>query len=110
MINKNIIVDPGSISTKLEDSKDELVKNFILKNCISDNEPLKNFIDNIEKDMIDKALKVSAGNQRVASFILGLKPTTLNEKIRKFKIIGYKKPKKYEDLKALVKDLGISRL
>ena len=81
-----------------------------MNNCTKKNVPLKNFIDEIEKDMISKALKVAGGNQRVASFILGIKPTTLNEKIKKFDLNRIKKIRGRRDLKYLIDEINISLL
>ena len=58
--------------------------------------------------MINKALRVSGGNQRVASFILGIKPTTLNEKIKKFNLNRIKKIRGKRDLKYLLDEINIS--
>ncbi len=76
------------LTNDLKRLKDILIKNYLLRNCVSVNVPLKNFMGEFEKEMICRALRVSGGNQRVASFILGIKPTSLNEKIKKFKLIN----------------------
>ncbi len=103
-------LNPADINSDIAKSQDTLIKSFILKNCISSNVPLKNFMGNFEREMICRALKVSGGNQRIASFILGVKPTTLNEKIKKFKISEIRKPKSREDLKYFLNDINISLL
>ena len=97
-----------SYRMEINNSKEEMIRSCILNNCIKKNVPLKNFICEIEKEMIIKALKVSGGNQRVASFILGIKPTTLNEKIKKFHISTNKKIRGKRDLKYLIDDINIS--
>ena len=99
-----------TISSEISDSRENLIRSYILNNCTSNNVPLKNFIDGIEKEMIVKALKVAGGNQRVASFILGIKPTTLNEKIKKFNIRAGKKIRGKHDLKYLVEDINLLSL
>ncbi len=95
------------VGKEIDNSKEVLIRSFILNNCMKKNIPLKNFIYEIEKEMIIKALKVSGGNQRVASFILGIKPTTLNEKIKKFHIRTNKTIRGKRDLKYLVDDINI---
>lgn len=40
-----------------------------------------------ERLLISRALKIAGGNQRKASQILGLRPTTLNYKIKRYKIM-----------------------
>ena len=92
----------------VDSPRDTLIRSYILNNCTKKNVPLKNFIDEIEKDMISKALKVAGGNQRVASFILGIKPTTLNEKIKKFNLNRIKKIRGKRDLKYLIDEINIS--
>jgi len=95
--------EPGM---EMAHSKEALIRSFILNNCLKKSVPLKSFICEIEKEMIIKALKVAGGNQRVASFILGIKPTTLNEKIKKFSIRTHKKIRGKGDLKYLVEDIN----
>ena len=94
----------------INDLKDTLIKSYLISNCVNANVPLKNFMGEFEREMICRALRVSGGNQRVASFILGLKPTTLNEKIKKFKIKEKRKIKGQEDLKYILEDINISLL
>ncbi len=43
-------------------------------------------IDDTEKQLIDKALKYSSGNQLIASRVLGLNRNTLRSKIKKYNI------------------------
>ncbi len=100
----------GIRSKDVDSPRDTLIRSYILNNCTKKNVPLKNFIDEIEKDMISKALKVAGGNQRVASFILGIKPTTLNEKIKKFDLNRIKKIRGRRDLKYLIDEINISLL
>ena len=106
--NMEISGSGESFGVEIDNSKEAMIRSFILNNCIKKNVPLKNFIYEIEKEMIIKALKVSGGNQRIASFILGIKPTTLNEKIKKFHIRTHKKIRSKRDLKYLIDDINIS--
>jgi len=52
----------------------------------SSNIPLKNFMGKIEKNIILRTLYKVNGEQKKAAEILGLKYTTLNEKIKKYRI------------------------
>ena len=52
----------------------------------SSNIPLKNFMGKIEKSIILRTLCKVNGEQKKAAKILGLKYTTLNEKIKKYRI------------------------
>ncbi len=52
--------------------------------------PLKDFLTRVELRLIIFSLERANGNQRQAAKILGIKPTTLNEKLRRYKI-GFRK-------------------
>jgi len=54
--------------------------------------PLKNLLGGIERNIIFRTLNIVNGNQKKAAKILGVKHTTLNEKIKKFNIQIQKKP------------------
>jgi DNA-binding NtrC family response regulator len=47
---------------------------------------LKSTMETIEKGVILRALGASGGNQREAAQILGVKYTTLNQKVKKYRI------------------------
>lgn len=100
----------AKLKSEIVGLRDELVKKFLLRNCTDCNVPLKCFMEEFEKELISRALNISGGNQRVASFVLGLKPTTLNEKIRKFKISENRKIRGPEDLEQLLRNIYISSL
>lgn len=109
--NKEINVpDEKDVNREMDDSRDKLIRSYILSNCMNRNVPLKRFINEFEKEMISRALRVSGGNQRIAAFILGLKPTTLNEKIKKFDLKREKKIRDREDLKHLINEINMSSL
>ena len=101
-------IESANLKAEIGSLRDELVKKFLLRNCTNCNVPLKSFMKEFEKEMISRALNISGGNQRVASFVLGLKPTTLNEKIRKFQIKESKRIRGPEDLEQLLKSIYIS--
>ncbi len=101
--------DLKNITDDIKKLKDIIIKNYLLNNCVSSNVPLKNFMREFEREMICRALRVSGGSQRIASFILGLKPTTLNEKIKKFKIKEIRKIRSQKDLKYIIENINISQ-
>jgi DNA-binding NtrC family response regulator len=51
---------------------------------------LKDLMDRIERDIILRSLRMADGNQKQAAGILGVKYTTLHEKLKKF---GIRPPK-----------------
>ncbi len=53
---------------------------------------LKELMDRIEKDIIIRSLRIADGNQKQAAGILGVKYTTLHEKLKKFGISFRKTP------------------
>jgi DNA-binding NtrC family response regulator len=71
-------------------SKEELIKNFIIINFLKSNVALKDFMNDLEKNLIHCALLISMGHQRKTASLLGVKPTALNEKIKKFKLKNIK--------------------
>lgn len=66
-----------------------LIKSYIVMNFTQGNVPLKDFLNNFEKNLIDIALSLSNWNQRKAALILGMKPTALFEKIKKYDLRNY---------------------
>ena len=77
---------------KLQEEKDKLIKAY-LEMCIKKNSPpLKKFISEIEKELLIQVLKITSGNQKIASHLLGIKPNTLNVKLKRYNINSrYKK-------------------
>ncbi len=53
---------------------------------------LKEFIEDLEKSIILNTLFKVGGNQKKAASVLGIKYTTLNEKVRKYDIQFQKRP------------------
>lgn len=53
---------------------------------------LKGFLDQVERHLLIRALSQSDGNQRKASELLSIKPTTLNAKCKKYGIKIVKEP------------------
>ena len=63
---------------------DPVFISFIETLCRGDRICLKRFLDTLERLIIIRALDRSRGNQRTAAVRLGLKYTTLNEKVKKY--------------------------
>lgn len=53
---------------------------------------LKKVMQEVEKGIILRVLEKTGGNQRHAAKVLGLKYTTLNEKVKRYQIRFQKKP------------------
>ncbi|MEN8153595.1 MAG: helix-turn-helix domain-containing protein [Acidobacteriota bacterium] len=81
-------VDISRVKKEMYESITNLINNYLLKNCVSERLPMKLFMNYLEEELIKKTLIISKGNQKVASIILGIKASTLNEKIRKYDIKG----------------------
>ena len=112
-IDKNIIktdLRKADINEELSYIKTNLVRTYLKKNCSTEQIPLKNFIKSVERELVVKALRISNGSQRVASFVLGMKPTTLNEKIKKFRIDEFKKKTKKLTLKQVLDEIDIKSI
>ncbi len=76
----------GKIEDDLASAQNQLVKAYLSLNFVSECKSLKFFINEFEKCVIEETLNITNGHQRHASKILGIKPTSLNEKIKKFKL------------------------
>jgi DNA-binding NtrC family response regulator len=63
------------------------IKNNLPKNSV----PLNEFMRRLEKEIIFKALKVCNGNKKNTALILGLKYSTLTEKIKAMNVKFEKK-------------------
>jgi DNA-binding NtrC family response regulator len=84
----------------LEKTKDSLVYAYLAANLHYKNIPLKEFIDDLEKNILLACLRLTHGSQRNAADLLSLKPTALFEKMRKHGING-KRIKLSEKLEAV---------
>lgn len=71
--------------------KKQVFKLFVDYFCIDQMVPLKEIIHNVEKTIILRTLDRFGGNQRVAARFLGIKYTTLNEKVKRYNIHFEKK-------------------
>ena len=93
-IKKNNLKD--SIET---DNLNKIFIYYLKKNANGKKIPLKDFLVETEKTLIGKALDLSQGRQKDACELLNIKVSTLNEKIKRYKI-NINKEKYNSDSKA----------
>jgi len=72
--------------------KMEIFHLFVELFCLEPPVLLKNLVDDVEKNIIVKILAKVEGNQKEAAKLLGIKYTTLNEKVKRYKIRFLKSP------------------
>jgi len=79
--------DNSSLIQRHEQLQAGLCRLFM--DCIQNERPvrLKEYMDSVEKSLIIRILYAVNGNQRTAARIMGVKPTTLCEKIKKHRIL-----------------------
>lgn len=70
----------------------EVFELFIEYFCIRQRVPFKELIDSIEKSILIRVLLQCRGNQKNAAKTLGIKYTTLNEKLKRYDVRFDKKP------------------
>ena len=75
--------------------RSNLFRLFVEYFCMSRTLPLKKLIGNLERSIVIRALSKFNGNQKEAAKFLGVKYTTLNEKVKKYHISLRKAPYKY---------------
>jgi len=78
-----------------EKFRSNLFRLFVEYFCMSRRLPLKELIGNLERSIIIRSLSKFNGNQKEAAKFLGVKYTTLNEKVKKYQICFRKAPYKY---------------
>lgn len=74
------------MNSQLRESQIDPIDLFIENLYYGKKIPLKNFLNDIEIRLIIFSLMETNGNQREAAKILGIKPTTLNEKMKKHNV------------------------
>lgn len=72
--------------------KEEFFNFFITCFFLKKKAHLKEFIEEFEKAILIKTLSIFNGNQKIAAKFLGIKYTTLNEKVRRHNIHFHKYP------------------
>jgi len=75
----------------IDDISEILVREYLMKNISRENIALKSFINDLERRIINFTLVLTNGNQKNASTILGIKETSLCEKIKKYNLKKIKK-------------------
>lgn len=98
---QKIILDPEKLEENLKNAREDFIKNYLIVNFAVQTIPLSDFLSELEQDLIKYTLLISEQNQKKAAFLLGLKPSTLCEKMKKFNI----KPRKSSKETALLKSL-----
>ncbi len=83
-VSRNENMKTPSLPSRNKTSAGELVSEISLSALQEENQNLKGLMDNIEIKLINEALEKSNGVKQVAADILGIKRTTLTEKIKKF--------------------------
>lgn len=78
---------PDAIGS-LEKAKESLVYAYLAANLNFKNIPLKEFMDDLEKNILLSCLHLTQGSQMNTADMLSLKPTALSEKMRKHGING----------------------
>ena len=85
MINEKIkLKKRHQINLDFEPVLNSLILYYIKQNEKKERSALKNFISLLEKNLIYSVLDLTKGNQKIASEILGVGKTTLNEKIKRY--------------------------
>lgn len=74
------------IADRLKKARQELITAYTLSNFADYIQPLNDFVEALEKEIIQYALIISEENQKKAAFLLGLKPPTLCEKMKRYDI------------------------
>jgi DNA-binding NtrC family response regulator len=79
--------DPDALKL-LEDIMDTIAFTYLTFSMNSKPVPLKRFLDGFEKKFLLACLRRTAGNQKEAAAVMGIKPTALIEKMHKYGIRG----------------------
>ncbi|MBD3414901.1 MAG: hypothetical protein GF421_10780 [Candidatus Aminicenantes bacterium] len=64
-------------------SKQDFLINFLEHFCVKNRIPFRNLMDHLERTLLVRILSEMNGNQKVTSQVLGIKHSTLNEKIKR---------------------------
>ena len=79
-------IQGNKIRENFEQSFQTFIKQFLLLNFVDANISLKSMVAKVEAELIRAALHLTNGHQVDAATYLGVKPTTLCEKIKKYDI------------------------
>jgi DNA-binding NtrC family response regulator len=67
-------------------SKRDFLINFLEHFCVKNGVPFRELMDQLERSFLKRILSEMNGNQKVTSEVLGIKHSTLNEKIKRYGI------------------------
>ena len=96
-------IDLSRVNIQMNHARARLMDCFLLRNCSREGCSLKEFLKSFEEDIIRRTLKLTHGNQRTAAYILGIKATTLNEKIKRLDITEAKDFRIYIEVSDILK-------
>ena len=80
------MVSTDKIKEKKHEILEEIIHLYLLASLSEEDIQLKDFINDVEKNIIINVLKITWGNQKISADILGVKPTALFEKLKKYNI------------------------
>ena len=110
------LIEPEMLSRYLNALQALMIKSYVVMNHSKPGLSLKDFMNGLETNLIDYSLAFSEGNRNRAAMILGINPTTLCEKIKRFKLRKdksvYKQYDIFKELMGLVvqlKNAGINQ-
>ena len=91
LADRNLAAEPaGGMPQEYAKELDRIVEiviySFLAMNFKLRNMPLRDFIRNLEKNLITSCLNLTLWNQKETASVLGMKPSTLCEKIKKLSI------------------------
>jgi DNA-binding NtrC family response regulator len=81
-VRESIWSGPGAMKS-LAVTTETLIVAYVITNLNHKKVPLKKFMDHCEKKILLNSLQLTCGSQKNAADLLGLKPTSLFEKMRK---------------------------
>ena len=84
--NPIFLTATSSDETLEQEFEEESYRFFLEYRVARKNANLKDYIESLERAVISRALRELDGNQKAAARFLGLKYTTLNEKVKKHRI------------------------
>lgn len=64
-------------------TKQDFLINFLEHFCVKNRIPFRKLMDHLERSFLKRILSEMNGNQKVTSEVLGIKHSTLNEKIKR---------------------------
>lgn len=85
-------LQPHQENNSRKRDKNDALDFFVEYICMNERIDLKEFLEELERTILIKILAKFNGNQKNAAKFLGIKYTTLNEKVRKYNIHFRKEP------------------